>query len=363
MSECFIPRGLSRATRSDLFRAESRKRSRGKPREARNPDGVGVQLFCQFVIFGIAILFFATLNYSQVNHPAVVVKASLSKDKITLGDVTTYTVEVFSYPEVKLGPIPFGSNLSGFEIKKDTILPVSRLKGREVRRAIFDITVFTVGTFTIPPLAVTCRNQRGDSGETVFSPALKLVVASLLEPDSTKHGLKAEKPPFEVGVSLWPWIGLVLWGLSALAFVLWVLKHQSAKIAEKEKPDLRPPWEVAFAELEELLLSQHLRQGNLKRFHIRLSEIFRWYAHRMYRIPAQDLTSEEQLEQLRQFLRDEPWLEATRFLTFCDLVKFARWEPEEKQISENVECLKKIIEATRLKPIPKLAAEPEVVEA
>lgn len=318
-------------------------------------------VFLRFAIFCFSSLFTTTLTFGQAGLPPVEIKASLSRDKITVGDVTTYTIEVFSYPEVRLDSIPFGSNLVNFEVKKDTILPVSRIKGREVRRAVFDITAFTVDTLTIPPLPVVYRNQKGDSGGLVFSPPLKLAVVSLLEPDSTKRRLKAEKPPFEVGINWRPWIGLTLWALAALAFVLWVLKHKRVETVEKEKPDLRPPWEIALAELQELLLSLLLSEGNLKHFHIRLSEIFRWYAHRMYRIPAEDLTTEEQLEHLRRFLSDDIWSETKRFLTFCDFVKFARWEPDEKQISENVERLKKLIEATRPKPTLKPEAVTEEV--
>lgn len=296
---------------------------------------------------------------AQTNLPPVEVKASLSKDKITVGDVATYTVEVFSYPEVKLDSIPFGSNLAGFEIKKDTILPVQRLKGREIRRAVFDLTTFKIDTATIPPLAVSFRNQRGDSGGTVFSPALKLAVISLLEPDSTKRRLKAEKPPFDIGGDWWPWVLLGFWVLLTLGFVIWVLKHRSAAIPERKELDLRPPWEIARSELDELLLSLPLTPDHLKRFHIRLSEIFRWYAHRMYRIPAEDLTTEEQLDHLRRFLANGLWTESKQFLTFCDLVKFARWEPGEKPIAENVERLKKLIEGTRPKPV----LEPEEATA
>ncbi len=328
---------------------------------ARNLGGVRGRVFRWVTIFIFSMGFTTSLTYAQAGLPPVEVKASLSRDQITVGDATTYTIEVFSYPEVKLDSIPFGSNLTGFEVKKDTILPVGRLKGREVRRAVFDITAFTVDTLTVPPLSVTYRNQKGDSGGMVFSPALKLAVVSLLEPDSTRRRLKAEKPPFEVGVNWRPWLGLLLWALAVLAFVLWVLKHKAAEIVEKEKPDLRPPWEIALTELQELLISLLLADGNLKRFHIRLSEIFRWYAHRMYRIPAEDLTTAEQLEHLQKFLPDELGSEARRFLTFCDWVKFARWEPGEKQITENVERLKKLIEATRPKPIPKPEAVAEEV--
>ena len=306
----------------------------------------------------LIVFLFAPAAFGQAGLPPVEVKASLSKDKITVGDATTYTVEVISYPDAKLDSIPFGSNLTGFEIKQDTVLPLQRLKGRELRRAVFDITAFTVETLTIPPLAVVYRNQKGDSGGMVFSPSLKLSVVSLLEPDSSKHRLKAEKPPFEVGANWWPWVWLSLWALAVLAFVLWVLKHKAAALAEEEKRDLRPPWEIAFTELEELLASPLLAQGKPKQFHIRLSEIFRWYAHRMFGIPAEDLTTEEQLEHLRRFLSDELGLESKRFLTLCDWVKFARWEPENARIMENVGRLKKLIEATR----PKLVSAPAAVK-
>ncbi len=320
---------------------------------------MGRRIFLRVAVFCGGFLFAVSLTYGQANLPPVEVKASLSKDKITVGEFATYTVEVFSYPEVRLDSIPFGSNLVGFDVRKDTVLPVRRLKGREIRRAVFDITAFAVDTHTIPPLPVVYRNLKGDSGGMVFSPPLKLAVVSLLEPDSTKRRLKAEKPPFEVGLNWWPWIGLSLWALAALAFILWVMKHKKVEIVEKEKPDLRPPWEIALAELRELLLSLLLSEGNLKHFHIRLSEIFRWYAHRMYRIPAEDLTTEEQLEHLRRFLSDDCWAESKRFLVFCDWVKFARWEPDEKQISENVELLKKLIEATRPRPEAETVAEVE----
>lgn len=315
------------------------------------------------ILFLCTNFFAFSLTYAQTNLSPVEVRASLSKDKITVGDVTAYTLEIFSYPEVKLDSVPFGSNLTGFEIKKDTILPSIRLKGREVRRAVFEITAFTVDTLTIPPLPITYRNQKGDSGGMVFSPALKLVVVSLLEPDSTQHRLKAEKPPLEVGINWWPWIGLFLWVLAVAAFVFRVMKHKTVEIPVEKKPDLRPPWEIALAELEELLLSTLLTERNLKHFHIRLSEIFRWYAHRMYKIPAEDLTTEEQLTNLRNFLPDEAWSETKRFLTFCDLVKFARWEPDEKRMAENVERLKKLIAATRPKPKPETAALAEEVPA
>jgi hypothetical protein len=46
-------------------------------------------------------------------------------------------------------------------------------------------------------------------------------------------------------------------------------------------------------------------------------------------------------------------------LVFCDLVKFARWEPEQKEILDNTMRLKEIVEATR--PVTESAVVKEAV--
>lgn len=297
-------------------------------------------------------LLLAGLIKAQTPELPVQVKASLSKDKIYVGDPVTYTLEIVSRPGVRLDSLP-KIELPGLEVKKDTLLPMRKQKGKEIRRRIVELTGYAVGTFTLPPLAVSFRNQKGDSGGQVSSPSFTLAVASLLEPDSTKRQLKAEKPPLEVGKNLWLWILVGLFPLLALAYFLWFRKKRRGEVPEpQEKSDLRPPWEIARSDLEALLTSSLLAEGKLKEFHVRLSDIYRVYAHRVYGITAEDLTSEEQLELLRQFLGQESWLLAKRFLSFCDWVKFARWEPGRKEIMENVERLKLLIEAGKPKAAP-----------
>ncbi len=295
----------------------------------------------------------------QTTYP-VQVKASLSKDKIAVGDVVTYTVEVVGPKGMKYDSIPFGSNLKGLEVKKDTVLPVRRAQGREMQRAVFEISAYEVDTFMIPPLTVRYRSDKGNAGGEVFSNPVTLTIISVLEADSSKFQLKAEKPPLEVGWNFRPWILLGLWALVAAGFIAWVWRKRGAIILLPEKRDLRPAWEIALADLDALLASSLLEEKKLKTFHIRLAEIFRAYAHRMYRFSAEDLTTAEQLEHLKKFLADKEWALARKFLIFCDLVKFARWEPEQKEILDNTLRLKEIVETTRPALRPRVETEKAV---
>ncbi len=301
--------------------------------------------------------------WGQGPAPPVQIKGILSKDKINVGDVVTLTLEVRSGPGIKIDSFP-KFELPGLEVKKDSVLPMRKEKGKEVRREIVGLTGFSVGSFTIPPVTVSYRNARGDSGGQVSSTPLTLTVESLLEPDSTRYKLKAEKPPLEIGNNWWPWILLGILVLLALALFLYFRKkRKQGASAPLEKIDLRPPWEIALSELEALLASSLLTEGKLKEFHIRLSEIFRIYAHRIYGIPAEDMTTQEQLELLKEFLKGENWPLAKRFLYFCDLVKFARWGPERREIMENVLRLKVLIEVGRAKPSPSPEPAAEAVGA
>jgi len=302
------------------------------------------------------LFFLAAPVWAQSPEPPVQFKATLSKDKINVGDVVTLTLEVKSRPRIKIDSFP-KFELPGLEVKKDSILPMRKEKGKEVRREMVEFTGFAVGSFTIPSVTVAYRNAKGDSGGQISSSPLTLTVESLLEPDSSRYKLKAEKPPLEIGRGWWLWILLGILGLLAVALFLYLRqKRKQAVSLPLEKIDLRPPWEIALSELEALLASPLLAEGKLKEFHIRLSEIFRIYSHRVYGIPAEDMTTQEQLELLKEFLKGENWPLAKRFLYFCDLVKFARWGPERREIMENVERLKVLIEAGKTKLSP--ASEP-----
>lgn len=308
--------------------------------------------------FLVACGLWAAAAWAQTDSVPVRVKATLSREKIAVGDPATYTVEVVSRRGILFDSIPFGSNLAGIEIRKDTVFPARRAQGREVRRAVFEITAFEIDTFIIPPLTVRYRSDKGDAGGEVSSNPVTLTVVSILEEDSTRHQLKAEKPPLEVGLNFWPWVLLGLWALAAAGFIGWVWRKKGALLMEPEQPDWRPAWEIALADLDSLLASPLLEERKLKAFHVRLAEIFRAYAHRMYRFPAEDLTTAEQLEHLKKFLLEKEWARARKFLAFCDLVKFARWEPEQKEILNNSMALKEIVQATR--PAPAASVEKEV---
>lgn len=138
--------------------------------------------------------------------------------------------------------------------------------------------------------------------------------------------------------------GLIL-GLLAL---LYFPRSKNKRVPEGPQ-DTRLPWEIALAQLDALEKGPLLKEGQLKEYYSRLSDIIREYFENHFMIRAPEMTTEEflrSLETSRELtVRQKNTLK--EFLHSCDMVKFAKYLPglEEARISF---CLaKQLIEETR----------------
>jgi hypothetical protein len=99
----------------------------------------------------------------------------------------------------------------------------------------------------------------------------------------------------------------------------------------------RPAWEVALFELDRLRESDLLARKQVKKCFILLSDIVRKYTQRRYEIPALDRTTEEIRMEIKP-LRLEPRITDSLqgLLSFCDLVKFAKYVPAAEEIEKSL---------------------------
>ena len=124
-------------------------------------------------------------------------------------------------------------------------------------------------------------------------------------------------------------------------------KKKSENIFTEEGPR-RPPEEVAYERLERLQKMGLLDEGNIKEYYILLSEIIRKYLGSKYDIPVLDRTTYEVFVELRKANIDKKNTSYIKeFLEECDLVKFARYKPENKIIEEEFLKAREIIDRTR----------------
>ena len=130
------------------------------------------------------------------------------------------------------------------------------------------------------------------------------------------------------------WVVLVL-AATVIAGLIWSAWRAHRK--KKAAPLVETPQEWATRELEKLLAS-NLAQTNVKEFYINLTDIIRTFIERTTLINAPELTTEEFLRRisLGNVFSDVERLKLKSFLEQADMVKFARYEPQEDLVRQSV---------------------------
>jgi hypothetical protein len=141
---------------------------------------------------------------------------------------------------------------------------------------------------------------------------------------------------------LWLWWSLGILFLCALIYFLWRLwqkKQNEAKVAR-----IIPPHERARKKLEAALriISEP------EPFTVLVSDTIRVYLEERFNFHAPDRTTEEFLYELQntELLTPDQKQTLGEFLSRCDLVKFARYEPTESELRELYDSANRLINET-----------------
>lgn len=215
------------------------------------------------------------------------------------------------------------------------------------------VTAFDSAFIYIPGLPVV-------SGEdTVFTDPLTLKVMDV-PVDTTQNAItdikNVYKPPFD-WVGFFTIVAYVLLGLLVVALIVWLVwrlaKSHDDKTddADTEPVDPRQAHEIALEELELLRRKQLWQEGRNKEYHTEITEILRRYIQRRFDISAMEITSDELMDELRNysFFKDkkDEIVILSNILSLADLVKFAKFFP---LASDNENVMRKavdFVEATK----------------
>jgi hypothetical protein len=137
--------------------------------------------------------------------------------------------------------------------------------------------------------------------------------------------------------------------LTVVAGFFWWLKQNkkpSAPLATAV-PDLKP-YEIALAELDQLLSRKLLESGQIQEHYFILSEIFRRYLGTLLSIPALDWTTEEigKYVSSRGALKSDTRQTILALLPATDQIKFAKAPVELKTALNHVDAVRKFIRST-----------------
>jgi hypothetical protein len=165
------------------------------------------------------------------------------------------------------------------------------------------------------------------------------------------NDIRALKPPVEIpNLWLWVWIilGVLVFMAAVAGLVLWLY---SRKQAEKLAPaPVVPPHERARLKLQEALalLSQP------RPFCILVSDTIRLYLEERFSFHAPERTTEEFLHELKasDLLLPDQKDSLGEFLSVCDMVKFAKYEPGPPELQALHESAVRLIDETEPQPEP-----------
>ncbi len=135
--------------------------------------------------------------------------------------------------------------------------------------------------------------------------------------------------------------------LAALVIAAFIYFKKRKEIEEKPALPQRPAEEIARDALKALLEMELIEKGLIKEYYIRLSDIIRTYIENRYRIFAMDRTTGELFQEMKSKKIERLHIDKINdFLEDCDMVKFAKYTPGQKEMEGAYVKAEEIVEIT-----------------
>lgn len=274
----------------------------------------------------------------------------LSRDKIQVGDPVTYYLKVTAPADAR---VEFTSldqaSLEEIEIRKRGGERVAPAGVNQLWESWYILTSFEVGSHRLPPAEARLHLPGGEE-KTLKSSPLSFEVESLLSPSSSPPDIREIKPPLELKVSYVKLILIILFALAVLALVYFLVRRFSRRPKKSAPPPPpRPAAEIAYEELRRIKGEDLPARGMIKEYYSRISGVVRHYLEDRFQLKAPERTTEEFLGELAttSILSLSHQELVGNFLGHCDLVKFARYGPTEKEIEGVYDSAVKLVDETK----------------
>jgi len=274
-------------------------------------------------------------------------RVAVGRKEITIAEHVDLLVETKARDGYVAELPKFGDKLEQFGIV-DYSLDPPRLEadGAVVTRRVYELEPFLPGEYIIPPMTATFR-QEGDSVlHSLQSDTLKVAVLSILPADMAELELKDIAPPESLPAGrLWIYItAAALVAGAAAALLIMRARRRRETLARA-----LPPHEIAFMRLEKLLAEGLIDQKRYAEFTERVSDILRHYIEDRFGLKAPERTTEEFIVEAGKGLPVDPDRKGMLkdFLTHCDMVKFAAFEPGAEDVKKSFETCRDFVETTK----------------
>ena len=290
-------------------------------------------------LLGLLIPVFLTISYSPVYAQNIAVKANIDSNNILLGDWIKYNLEVTSQSGVEVLWPYFPDSFAHFIVVERSPVDSVKDKDKILRKQVITLTCFDSGRQVVPPVKISYRNAGSNNIKDIITDTFIVNVSYI--PADTSKPIRPIKPPLKIPIAfkeIAPYLTGFLILCAAVFLLIFYLRRlkKNKPLFVREKPKI-PAHITALAQLKELENEKLWQKGEVKRYHIRLTDITRLYIEGRYLEPALESTTPEIIEMLRPLLDNNSLLTSLSwFLELSDLVKFAKMQPLP---DENEKCL------------------------
>jgi hypothetical protein len=299
----------------------------------------------------VAFIFLLLMNAFLFGQD-IRVKASTDTTSYRVGDYINYTLRIEYDKTIGIIPPLIKDSLKVADIIKLDTAVTTEENGRMVTTIKAILSKYDSAVVNIPPIAIKYRTLKSPGEKlsvadttlkTILSYPVTVLVHTLqVNPQAE---IRDVKDPVKVPL---PWLLILLWvAIAAVvlgaAIFLWLRykKNKTNKIVAPPKIILPANIEALNA-LKELEQKQLWQKGMVKEYHSEITEIIRAYFERKFDLRALELTTTEVNLQLKQKSSAANIIDITNdFLNNADLVKFAKFKPEN---SVNAEMMKQALE-------------------
>lgn len=275
--------------------------------------------------------YFSLLLLLSINLSAqsISVLASVDSSDYLVGDYINYTLEVRAEKGIELITPFFRDSLKQVEVIKE--YPPRKSEEENINTSTFSysISYYDSAEITIPPIAVRYKVQGSNEEKVILSNPVTFTVHTMQV--EQQADIKDVKEPLTIPLD---WIFILLIAFIVLIIVAasyYLYRRYKKKKAEQPviKKIIRIPAHVrALTALDNLEREQLWQKGRVKEYHSNITGIIRGYFEERFNLPALELSTSEQMQQLKRVPSAENILNTTNeFLNNADLVKFAKFIP------------------------------------
>jgi hypothetical protein len=184
-------------------------------------------------------------------------------------------------------------------------------------------------------------------------------LTNLTLPQGT-NDIRALKPPVDIP-NFWMWVWIALGAIALVVCLYFAVRYWRKKAGEPVLVPVIPPHERARQKLQEALaiISQP------RPFCILVSDTIRIYLEERFNFHAPERTTEEFLHELKatDLLLPDQKQSLGEFLSVCDMVKFAKYEPGPPELQALHSSAVRLIDETEPQAVAPEGAVAEPVQS